>query len=379
MRLRVLYWTVPSYFDMEISLIRELSRFCDVTVLLNVTPTGNRLAGFSMSLDGKKPGIYRADSLPDMARYSGLVDLSRWHIVLNADGSPLTAARLARSCRRMIARGGYDIFHGTTVGSKIDLFMLGFIRRRRGTLLTVHDYVPHSREGRVASMLRRAAIKSYGNIVMMSHSQYELARADTRPAYSRLFESRLGTYDYLSSFGAAPRQGRYILFFGRIDAYKDMDLLIEAYSGSSLPAHGVELVIAGKGGKGYRGRGITHIDRYIESPELASLIAGCECVVLPYRSVTQSGALMSAYALGKPVIAPATGSFTQLIDDGATGMLYTPSDALSLRRCMETMTTAATDSFSAAIHDAYGPDSRNGWREIARGLYDIYTEISAEH
>jgi beta-1,4-mannosyltransferase len=103
----------------------------------------------------------------------------------------------------------------------------------------------------------------------------------------------------------------YLLAFGLLRPYKGLDRLIEAVVGSS---NDVDLVIAGQP------RDRAHLEqleriagadprirldaRYIPQPELVSLIEGSLGVVLPYRHMTNSGALMMALTLARPVLVP---------------------------------------------------------------------------
>ena len=43
--------------------------------------------------------------------------------------------------------------------------------------------------------------------------------------------------------------------------------------------------------------------RFVEDAELSNLVAACDVVVLPYRHVYQSGALVLAMTYGKAIIA----------------------------------------------------------------------------
>ena len=314
-----------------------------------------------------------------MLRYAQVVDLKQWYLALNPNGSILNAARLARKVRTFVNNGDFDVFHGTTIGSKIDIFMMGYVRRFGKKLLTVHDYVPHKKESFFARVLRRKMISSYGNVLTMSDSQYDEADNDKGRVYTGLFKSRLGVYDYLSCLGIdrspiVPE--KYVLFFGRIDEYKDVNLLCRAYCDSVLPSAGYKLVVAGKGEtevKDYAN--VVLVNKYIESEELASLIRNCRFVVLPYKTVTQSGALMSAFALAKPVIAPAIGDFNNVIVNGKTGRLYDPGSLMSLANNMELLVSEDVGRYEDNIKSHYGNDSEYGWPCIAEGLRDIYLKL----
>jgi hypothetical protein len=77
------------------------------------------------------------------------------------------------------------------------------------------------------------------------------------------------------------------------------------------------------------------LDRYVPDEEVGDLVAAADCVVLPYRSATQSGVVLVAYAGGCPVISTAVGGLPEVVDDGVTGFLVPPEnpDALARRSC----------------------------------------------
>lgn len=98
---------------------------------------------------------------------------------------------------------------------------------------------------------------------------------------------------------------KYILFFGTVDEYKGVDLLINAYKKSTLYNKN-KLVIAGKGlpyddliaGS----TNIIRINRFIEDSEIKDLFTKAALVVYPYRSATMSGVLSIAYYFNKIVL-----------------------------------------------------------------------------
>lgn len=94
----------------------------------------------------------------------------------------------------------------------------------------------------------------------------------------------------------------YILFFGTVDHYKGVDLLIEAYDQKVFhDKH--KLVIAGKG-RHYvtDNKNIIRLNRFIEDAEVRDLFTKAAIVVYPYRSATMSGVLSLAFYFRKKVV-----------------------------------------------------------------------------
>lgn len=101
------------------------------------------------------------------------------------------------------------------------------------------------------------------------------------------------------------KENNYILFFGTVDEYKGVDLLIKAYNDSNR-LRDIKLVIAGKG-LSYKdlinnNSNIIRINRFIDDSEVKDLFKKALFVVYPYRSATMSGVLSIAYYFKKRVL-----------------------------------------------------------------------------
>lgn len=126
-------------------------------------------------------------------------------------------------------------------------------------------------------------------------------------------------------------EAEYLLFFGRIDKYKGIGGLIDAYhevEGQALP-----LVIAGSGmlsdkekASFDRTSNVTLINRYIGDGEMKWLFSHAVAVVLPYIEATQSGVIPMAYAYSKPVLVSDIPGLTQFVIDGETGIICKKHD-----------------------------------------------------
>lgn len=94
----------------------------------------------------------------------------------------------------------------------------------------------------------------------------------------------------------------YILFFGTVDHYKGVDLLIEAYDQKVFHDRH-KLVIAGKG-RHYvtDNKNIIRLNRFIKDAEVRDLFTKAAIVVYPYRSATMSGVLSLAFYFRKKVV-----------------------------------------------------------------------------
>lgn len=377
---KVLYLTVPSFFDLEISLIRELSNYCDVRVLMIVSPESKRSSAFEINELKSSPGIYQWESYLYLQKYSKLIETQRWLIANNPDNSIHSCWKLASIIKKFIQEEKFDLIHSTT-DCKTSLLLVPFLWRFKKTLYTTHDPFPHQQYSRLRKWLSYDLMfLTYKNLLLLSRSLEADFKKVYQGKYKHIYYSKLGVYDFLQSFNGECLVAKpYILFFGRIDYYKGVDILVRAYQNSFLPKQGIKLVIAGKGDVGVviekNNNNIILYNRYIDNSELASLICNSQFVVLPYRTVTQSGVLKSAYAFNKPVVATRTGDFSDEIRDNE-GILVEPSNADSLKEGIERMTKSNLYFYSKNISNRYTADGLDGWKHIAHDLVnDVYKDI----
>ena len=142
-----------------------------------------------------------------------------------------------------------------------------------------------------------------------------------------------------------------LLFFGRITAYKGLDVLLKAYRQVSN-RHRVTLQVVGAGDmRPYRHLleelpRVQVINRWINEDEVDSYFRSAQMVVLPYTSATQSGVLAIAASYALPVIATRVGGIPEQIRDGETGLLIDPNSvdqlAEAIQRLLENPEYAVT-------------------------------------
>lgn len=203
-------------------------------------------------------------------------------------------------------------------------------RERLPLLVTVHDPEPHP-----------------GNMWEWLNARlrpYVLRRAVSVHVHSQRFATVVraqGARDVevIPHGSLAPRFLRYrkpgiqresvALFFGRVEAYKGLDILVEA--GIRLNGK-VKVVIAGPGNlplaivrKIQPHEEIFEVhNRYLEDWEVAELFQRASVCVLPYKQASQSSIPLIAAAFGVPVVASAVGAFFE--DVPAVGGILVPKE-----------------------------------------------------
>jgi len=134
-----------------------------------------------------------------------------------------------------------------------------------------------------------------------------------------------------------------LLFVGRLQSRKRVDLLLEACASLAVP---VELWIVGDGPARPELESLArrvfpaarfHGDQ--RGPALEELFDQADLFVLPSRSESFPNALLEAMAAGLPAVASAVGGVLELVDHGRTGLLVPPGDAGALAGALSRLLT----------------------------------------
>lgn len=169
-----------------------------------------------------------------------------------------------------------------------------------------------------------------------------------------------------------------ILLFGKIKAYKGVDVMLRALA--LVPRDVRERCVVKVVGwpempmaplfamvKDLQLEGQVEFDlRFIPEDEVTSLVASADILAFPYRDIDASGVLMLAIAAGRPIVASNLGTFSEWLSDQAEGTLVPPGDPVELSRSLERLISDAEyrNSKSQRILDLR--DAVPTWTSIAR-------------
>jgi glycosyltransferase involved in cell wall biosynthesis len=132
------------------------------------------------------------------------------------------------------------------------------------------------------------------------------------------------------------------LFVGVLERYKAVDLLLMAWPDvvAEVPAARLTLVGDGTFGPELRRRaeaaGTPQVEFRlpVSQSEVAALLDGCTCLVLPSRSEGLPRVVMEAMARGRAVVASDVGGMRELVVDGETGRIVPPEDVGALAHAL---------------------------------------------
>lgn len=378
--MKTLYLTSPPLFDLEISLIRELSKYVELDVIEIVNQNNHRSSAFSINNIGTSVQFINAEKFDEMQQYKDMIDLKRWNLAICPSGSISNIIKLSHLIKSFMRNGNYDIVHNTTYSKEL-LPILPKLRSYPNRIMTIHDPIPHDKPSILEKMRLNVYQRVFDNKLLLSDALLDEYVKSSGISKEKIYFSRLSTYDFLTKYQPTENKyGKYILFFGRITRYKGVELLIEAYKASDLLDNGVKLVIAGKGNleceQPLEEEGVIMLNRYIENSELASLINHSKYVVLPYRSATQSGCVMSAFAFNKPILATNVGDLPKEVENDVTGLVVDANSSESLRAGLCKLNNEEyLRTMSSNIAAKYQSDSPYSWRSAAKQIYDAYNKI----
>lgn len=222
------------------------------------------------------------------------------------------------------------------------LFQVMRFRRRGGVLVwTIHNLSHHEghyaeREhfvgrimGRLADVVivhsesaLQPAIERFGlrpgKVAVIPHPNYEVQNPGQTRGEAR---KTLGLTEGDTLFALV----------GSIRPYKGVEELIEAFL--QLDAPSARLVIAGRPRDGSYGAHVAALAEahpnitlrlgLLDDSEMETILTAADAIVLPYRAILTSGALVLAMGMGRACIAPRMGVFEEHLAGGG-GILYNP-------------------------------------------------------
>lgn len=163
----------------------------------------------------------------------------------------------------------------------------------------------------------------------------------------------------------------YVLFFGRIEQYKGIDLAYKAFTEDpALRKH--TLVLAGSGDIYFPivpSPNIVFINRYIKDEEVACLFEHAKVTLYPYISATQSGVLSVSCYFGKPIVASDV-PFFQSVEKNGLGVNFRCGDIEDMKEKVKKILASDTALMSDTEKKYYASNfSEEGLRHSLMQIY----------
>lgn len=166
-----------------------------------------------------------------------------------------------------------------------------------------------------------------------------------------------------------------VLFFGRIVAYKGLEVLLDAMPAVWEAVPDARLVVAGAGALPVHAvldDARTSVrPGHVPEDELPELLAQSTCVALPYVQASQSGVGAVAKSHGRGLVVSAVGGLPELVADGS-GVAVAAGEATALAGALADVlgTPERAAALGAAAAGTAGASA--GWDEVAARTLEAY-------
>lgn len=131
--------------------------------------------------------------------------------------------------------------------------------------------------------------------------------------------------DWFASYAEAATVRGRVTFFGAVRRYKGVQALVEAFRETAGRVDGLTLHVAGRPSSDALDRGLraaaagdVRIElrlAFLSDAELVREVGEAELVVLPYPEMHNSGGVLAALSLGRPVLVPDNGVNRELAEE----------------------------------------------------------------
>ena len=290
------------------------------------------------------------------------------------------------SLRRLLSRVKLVLFATRLVAARL----LGY-----RLVWTLHQVLPHESFDRA---LDRRAARLLGRAchLLIAHDGWTARHASAelrKPADAVAVVphgSYIGAYPDGRSRGEVrselglPEDSFVFLCFGELRAYKEIDVLLEAFASTSLPS--ARLVVAGNPkipsiGATVRAASakdsrILGMLEFVPEERVFELFRACDAAVHARGDAGTSGSLILALSMGLPVVAADVPTTRELTRDGEAGWLFRPHDVASLREALD---RAGADPLEARARGvrAFEIAEELNWTGIARELAHLLDAVPA--
>lgn len=264
--------------------------------------------------------------------------------------------------------------------------LFAFLRLRNTRIVwTMHNLMPHERHLPVGERLFPLWFpRLCTHIIALTKNGLSAALAQY-PALRNKTAAVIPHGHYRDAYGTAlPRatcrdqlglEHRFtFLFFGHIRPYKNVPRLIEAFR--RLPQQAVQLVIAGQPGHMMQTDELQQLVandprirltlRFIPDDEVPLYVGASDVVVLPFRSVLNSGTVFLALSFNRAVLAPNLGSLPEIQSHVGAHWLTLYDGELTTEHLLQAMQSTRIGEHETTDLSAYD------WKAISQATAELY-------
>lgn len=247
---------------------------------------------------------------------------------------------------------------------------------------TLHDPHPHDEStGIVESLFRWSgnyALRYIHGLVVLNTKDADYVRNKFHKKVTVIPHAAFSFYNKLANNIDVSRVKRRICFVGRIEPYKGVDILVDAFN--LIKTKYIDLVIAGGGkisdetlNKISHNSRIQLINRFVTDDEMVAIVENSDFMVLPYLRASQSGVIPMSFALGRTVVATRVGALEEQVKNG-TGILVEP-DTVQIADAIDAMYEDECAMINKSKHAKEYADEELTWGHSADLLMNFIRNL----
>jgi glycosyltransferase involved in cell wall biosynthesis len=274
-----------------------------------------------------------------------------------------------------------DIVHIHEQTDFLNTLLTRILARRTPLVLTVHDPQPHrGRDAELfANISNRAVVRGSAKAFHVHGEYCRRLLLDMVGGGRPIVSTNHGVIQEPSPSQARPSEEGRILFFGRMEVYKGVDVLLEAFERLNRRGRAYTLVLAGEGpdfdkARAERTPGVIVINRFIPHDEAIAELQRASLVALPYLEATQSGVAAAAIGNGRAMVASAVGGLGDVVKDDKNGLLVPPGDPGKLADAIDRIFQEPGLLEKLSAGSAQSRDELS-WAAIASALSEAYRNV----
>ena len=275
-------------------------------------------------------------------------------------------------------------------------------RLRRGNtkiILTAHNVLPHINGYKYKNILEKIYSQFDGIIVhskILKTKMIEIFGAKAQDLsirviphgvedklFEKVDENILNTYR--NKIKLLKSEEHNFLFAGIIHKNKGLDVLLKAWEEHINKYHHDKLYIICKPTyninnelrfiKRFHSSIITSFG-YKSDEELLAYFLECDFVVLPYKEASQSGVLLTALTLGKPVIVTRVGGLPEVVEMVGGGYVVDSNNSISLCEAINKASEVSDKKLSKLNNDIQKKVNKYfSWDNIAKLTLSFYNDL----
>jgi glycosyltransferase involved in cell wall biosynthesis len=339
MKKRITFISQVYYLDAALEYIRELSKIYDVHVIIELTEDSKKSNVFNLNIN-----LNKLDSIIDFYTVCDSWELNEFKdYFINCSSVSFLIFKSKKSIsfqsiftsyklRKVLSKSQSDFYHFDDFSLRLFSLIPFLFFNKSKLILNIHDPYPHSGEYEFKKrILKYLLFKVFEKFVVFSYSSKELLNPQLKSYQKSYYVPLLPFSIYRKFINSEVKSDNSITFIGRISKYKGIDLFIDSFKKINSLFPNQNFKISGKPHPNFlikeeykNSKKLKFNFKHLSNNELVNLVLSSKVIVCPYLDATQSGVVMTSYALGKPVIVSNVGGLPEYVLENQTGYICNP-------------------------------------------------------